>query len=214
MTPTPTRPSATEQPAQPQTLDQFLSQTNLPRQFTYGGLRWQAQDFGQYGMRSGIQMATIGPAISGHKLYYEKGTPTSPYETLYLRGEDQYRDWFVRYSSVGPAQGTGATTRQGPSAMGNQTPSAGPMHQGVSLTQMLNNTGLPMQFTYNNRTWKATDFGDYSQSGAQLSDTGDSAGGHALYYQMGSSTSPYNTLYMKAGSAYPNTWVKYTPTGK
>ena len=84
-------------------LDQVLRANNLPRQFTYGRYTWRAAGVGRYGQQ-GKQMITIGPKIQGHQLYYEKGTSTKPYKTLYLRANAQgYQDVFVMYKPTNTA---------------------------------------------------------------------------------------------------------------
>ncbi|MBI3946262.1 MAG: hypothetical protein HY321_10115 [Armatimonadetes bacterium] len=86
-------------------LQQVLEYGSLPRSFVYGGLRWQAVDSGRFGRR--LELIRIGPTVADHPIYYERGTPTDPYRTLYLPAAQTgpNADVFARYRPVGPATG-------------------------------------------------------------------------------------------------------------
>lgn len=84
-----------------QDLDTILSEAGMPRQFSYGGMTWEAQSAGRLEIEDDRDLIAIGPSVQGHELYYRQGTPTNPYETLYLRGTaPEYTNTFVRYEPV------------------------------------------------------------------------------------------------------------------
>lgn len=193
------------------TLSQVLSETNLPRQFTHNGMTWQAVDFGRFAEEPGTRMVATGQTTNGRELYYERGEPTQPYRSLYLRGESEpYRDTFVRYQPVGeerqPAM-PGAGPMEEPRHDGQQPARERPR----DLSQALDNTGLPRQFSYDGRTWRATDFGRYTTEGVDLVE-GPIVNGRQAYHEQGA-MQPHGTLYLRGESEqYRDTYVMYQPT--
>lgn len=79
-------------------VSEVLEYGNLPRAFSYGGITWEAVESGRFGET--LPLIRIGPSVEGHPIYYERGTPTEPYRTLYMPAAEtgQYANVFVRYN--------------------------------------------------------------------------------------------------------------------
>lgn len=206
----------TQRPERPEpedmTLNEVLRETGLPREFAYGGTNWRASTFREYEDREEDRFVAIGPTINGKRLYYEKGTPTNPYQSLYLKGEDDdYDDTFVRYRPVGPTEPEKPPKRSGTSARPQPTT---PSTDGMDLDQVLMDTGLPDQFTYDGSTWTASDYGEYATTQKiSMRPLGTSVEGRRLYVDEEASQ-PYSSVYMKSDTTgYENTFVKYQRAG-
>lgn len=75
-----------------------LEYGGLPRTFAYGGLSWEAVEARRFG--GTLPLVRIGHAVEGHPIYYEQGTPTDPFRTLYIPAAETgpHANLFIRYN--------------------------------------------------------------------------------------------------------------------
>ena len=190
------------------TLDDVITKTNLPMQFTYQGLSWLAVGVGRYD-QEGFNLVPTGSSIDNSEMYFEQGTPVNPYIATYLKPTTKgYTNLYVRYKPMLPAQKPGTT----PSGQG-AGPSTTQPSVGMNLNQVLSSTGLPSQFIYGGLTWQAASVGSYTPASNQFTDIGASVNGNELYYKQGTPTNPYKTLYFQTViQGNQHVYVMYEPT--